>query len=183
MNHVKRIASVVITAVTLAGSGVPSQAAPAQVAHPDLPEPDVIWGASSNSLCAGIYCPGGTIRLNAKTGAVLTNYSLAIGNISTGKIHFFWPPPDQRDDFVLTDAKSGTVPKTPLGQAFGRSGTAEAVRIHEWKRKKYVPYWLEPKSDALYDFTIKPEERIFNLRRYFYVTNRGDYTLTRYARV
>ena len=145
-------------------------------------EAGIIWGSQSNSLRAGLYCPEGVVRIDANSGKALSQDSLAIGNVSTNKVFFFWLQPDQRDDFIVTDSQGKVVPKTPRGESLWRPiDKGKSTLAAGWSRKGYVLFSLRPGDHSLYDWATDRGKSVFSLGNYFCLTNPGDYRLTRHA--
>jgi hypothetical protein len=138
-------------------------------------------------VCAGFYCEEQVIRIEAETGRTLARGSLALTNLSTNRIEFFFPPAAQRDELILKDSEGRMVPRTHEGETIGISLPAVLER-HEWKKPGYFLFWLEPRQDYEYLVSLAGSgdansRSTMNLGRYFCITNPGTYELTRYARI
>jgi hypothetical protein len=140
------------------------------------------WGGPSNSLRAGICCDLGEVRISAKTGKHLTHDALSITNTSAARVTFFWPPPDQRVELSITNARGESVLKTQLGRSRLTPGELSPIPVRRWSHLNYARSDLEAWGDSDYDFGLPPSG-VLDLSRYFYLTNPGEYRLTYRARI
>jgi hypothetical protein len=135
----------------------------------------IVWGASSNGLRAGIFCPKGKIDVDSKSGANLTEASLVIGSVVTNKIYFYLPKAGHQDRLELTDQSGASVPRTPAGEAAWLGPPDDPVK----SRKGYATCWLKPGDHIIYGIDSKHGD--LNLSARFFLTNLGSYTLSRRA--
>ena len=144
-----------------------------------------VWGAESNSLSAGFLYRDVAIHIGELTNwpGVLGYCSLTIRNISSNQVGVWLPPSRQRDEFIVTDGQGRTVSRTDLGQAAGTvSETNAVVYAREASRKLYA--WMRLDSHAQTDYqSVVDGIDTTDFGKFFRITNAGDYTITRYARV
>jgi hypothetical protein len=148
-------------------------------------EQSEIWGPVAHDLQAGFCAPEGEIKIDSGTGKTIGSCSLALKNVSTNNIPFFWPPRAQRDEFIITDSHGAVVPKTKLGKLMvGKPlDTNSVVVALQAQRKGYYRYGVSAGYDDTYDYLPNGKDTVMDLGKYFCLTNPGVYQMTRHARI
>jgi hypothetical protein len=137
---------------------------------------NISWGTSSNGLSAGLWLSEPVIRLDTKTGNLITRAAFAIKNTSTNRVRFFWPPLGARDRISIVDKAGSELPKAPGSQHTSKQPRS-ATPVRFWKRGGYMPYALEAGEEYVYDFVVDRTKSDLNIGKCFTLTNPGAYNL------
>lgn len=136
------------------------------------------WGKPTNFLRAGLSCSENQIRIDSKTGLVLTKNCLAIGNVTSNQVDFIWPSPECYLSLTLVNSNGFQVKRTAEGEKLGTSiNSTQLPKVTQFKKRGFSFGWLTPYENMFFNDHLHPLEH-FNPARYFILTNcPGEYKM------
>ena len=133
-------------------------------------EPNIVWGAATNSFRSGVYCENRRIVLNYPKMEMAQEAYLVLGNTSSNKMYYFAPKYGQSFGMEMTDVNGLVLPKTDKGKTTGQPLQLNPGTLARyWKKEGYHGGVLSPNENLILEK--------FNLVEYFRLDKQGTYKL------